>query len=103
MRTPGMMLQNRVSDSFRPHTVYTDVGDWQSCQKVRLNSKFQSWAGSEAVAALARIAAAGTSLQASSSLTELCQGSKHEYMCLGSYNMGCLQWPSGISSQVLDV
>lgn len=32
-----------------------------------------------------------------------CQGSKHEYMCWGLYNLGCLRWPSGISSQLLDV
>ena len=59
MRTPGMMLQNRVCDSFRPHTVYTDGGDWQSCQEVRLNSKFQSWAGSEAVAACGKDSSIG--------------------------------------------
>lgn len=31
-----------------------------------------------------------------------CQGSKHEYLCWGSYNLGYLRWPSGISSQLLD-
>lgn len=28
--------------------------------------------------------------------------SKDEYMCLGLYNLECLGWPSGISSQLSD-
>ena len=100
--TPGMMLQNRVCDSVRPHAVCTDVRDRQCCQEVRLSSTFQSWAGSEAAAAGGKDSSSGGKF-AGFTIPDRTLSGEHEYMCLGSYNLGCLQWPSGISSQLLDV
>lgn len=97
-----MMLQNRVCDFVRPHAVCTDVRDWQCCQEVRLSSRFQSWAGSEAATACGEDSSSGGKLAGFTVLDRILSG-EHEYMCLGSYNLGCLQWPSGISSQLLDV
>lgn len=80
----------------------TDVRDWQCCQEVRLSSRFQSWAGSEAATACGEDSSSGGKLAGFTVLDRILSG-EHEYMCLGSYNLGCHQWPSGISSQLLDV
>ena len=80
----------------------TDVRDRQCCQEVRLSSTFQSWAGSEAAAAGGKDSSSGGKF-AGFTIPDRTLSGEHEYMCLGSYNLGCLQWPSGISSQLLDV
>ena len=79
--------------------MYVDRTIWRCCQGMRLGS---GWAPRQLLV-VARRGAGKEELVGFSVPDKLCRGSKDKYRCLGLYSLECLEWPSGISGQLLDV